>query len=568
MAKEEDMLVIFRPGPYICGEWEFGGLPSWLLHQQPMFFRSSFAPYEERAEIFLEKILDQVRDFQFYTEEGARGGPIIMTQIENEFGNFGYSDYPRDKEHLRFIKKVLIDGGIESLLFTSDTPTLTGDWGNVDYELMTANFKWKSEKELLRIKELRPNAPILVSEFWPGWFDHWFDEMHNVLSEADFREILGNIFNAEGSVNFYMFHGGTNFGFMNGGNILGFSGLEVPPVYVPDVTSYDYDAPLSESGQYTDKYYATRDMIAAYDPLYSLIDTIEPPVVEPHFAYEQIEMLETLSFTDILSGIDSSKISTYQKPRSMEELEINDGNGQDYGYIVYRKSLELTGGSVLKIRGHVRDLVQVMINGEMVSEPILSAINLLTTFGSWAIRDSEFVIPQGVSGVVSLELLAENLGRANFGVPHTFNQKKGIWEGDILIDNEVVDDWEHVPLEMTGDLIKSFKSWKPIDRSRLAGLPLGPKLLRGVLTVQEPRDTFFDYSCQDCQDWKHGALWVNGFNVGRYFQAGPQKTLYIPGPLLKPGDNDITVFENYMGSTTLKFTDTPNLGTPLQSDQF
>lgn len=487
-----------------------------------------------------------------------------MTQIENEFGNYGYSDYPRDKNHLKFIKKVLRDGGIESLLFTSDTPELTADWGNIDYELMTANFKCNSEAELKRLKELRPNAPILVSEFWPGWFDHWFQgDIHNVLSEPEFREILGNIFTANGSVNFYMFHGGTNLGFMNGANILGFSGLEVPPVYVPDVTSYDYDAPLSESGQYTPKYYATREMIAAYDPLYDVIDRVEPPEEPAHFNYGQIEMLEMMSFADIVSGISSDKILVYEKPVSMEELEINEGNGQDYGYLVYRKTVEVSPGSVLKVRGHIRDLGQVMIDGVMVSEP-LTTIHLLNTFGSWAIRDSEFTIPEGISGSVVLELMVENLGRANFGVPHTFDQRKGIWQGDILIDDQVINDWEHIPLEMTGELIKSFKGWRSIDRS-LESLPLGPKLLRGLLNVEQPLDTFFDYSCSECLDWLHGAVWVNGFNIGRYFQTGPQRTLYIPGPLLKPGENEIVVFENYAGSTQLRFTDTPNLGEPLQS---
>ena len=179
-------------------------------------------------------------------------------------------------------------------MFTSDTPTLTADWGNIDYELMTANFKFGSEAELKRIKELRPNSPILVSEFWPGWFDHWFEENHNTLSEADFREILGNIFAANGSVNFYMFHGGTNFGYMNGANILGFNGVETAPGYVPDVTSYDYDAPLTEAGQvtkdqlntsiafpqYTPKYLAAKEMIAEYDPLYSLLAHPEMPEIQ------------------------------------------------------------------------------------------------------------------------------------------------------------------------------------------------------------------------------------------------------------------------------------------------
>merc|ERR1712179_320183 len=165
MVREEDMFAIFRPGPYICGEWEFGGLPSWLLHDHPMFLRSSFAPYEERAEIILHEIISRVRHLQFFTENGSKGGPIIMTQIENEYGNSGYGDHPRDKDHLRFLKSVIQQEGVESLLFTSDNPILSEDWGNIDYELMTANFRWDSEENLKKIKELRPNSPILVSEF-------------------------------------------------------------------------------------------------------------------------------------------------------------------------------------------------------------------------------------------------------------------------------------------------------------------------------------------------------------------------------------------------------------------
>ena len=137
---------------------------------------------QDRARLYLEELLGRVAGQQW-----EEGGPIIMTQIENEFGNYGYGDHPRDKQHLRFLKSVLRDNGVTSLLFTSDTPTLTADWGNIDHELMTANFKWNSEAELARIKEIRPDSPILVSEFWPGWFDHWFEPNHNILSEQDFR---------------------------------------------------------------------------------------------------------------------------------------------------------------------------------------------------------------------------------------------------------------------------------------------------------------------------------------------------------------------------------------------
>jgi len=387
------MFAIFRPGPYICGEWEFGGLPSWLLHDHPMFFRSSFQPYEERAEIILTQVINQVRHLQFWTEDGERGGPIIMTQIENEFGNYGYGDHPRDKEHLRFLKSVLREQGIESLLFTSDTPTLTGDWGNIDQELMTANFKWGSPEELQRIKEIRPDSPILVSEFWPGWFDHWFEENHQILALEDFKEILGNIFAYNGSVNFYMFHGGTNFAFMNGANILGYNGVEVVPGYAPDVTSYDYDAPISENGQYTAKYNATREMIASYDPLYSALLHPPMPSIQGATAYPQVNFGRWIPYWDLVEQVPDTAREVLVKPTAMEQLNINGGNGQSYGFIIYRKEVELKfGGSVLTVRGHSRDLMQVMVNGVQVNSPLLTPMDLGTKFGSWGLRDSQFVI--------------------------------------------------------------------------------------------------------------------------------------------------------------------------------
>jgi len=572
MIMEEDMFAIFRPGPYICGEWEFGGIPSWMLHEHPMFFRTSFAPYQERAEIILHEVISRVKHLQFFTDNGSKGGPIIMTQIENEYGNYGYGDHPRDKEHLKFLKQVLRQEGIESLLFTSDTPSLTADWGNIDNELMTANFKWHSQEELLKIKELRPNAPIIVTEFWPGWFDHWFELNHNILSEKDFREILGNIFNANASVNFFMFHGGTNFAFMNGANILGYSGAEVSPSYVPDVTSYDYDAPITESGHYTAKYNATLEMIATYDPLYELLSHPPRPEITPATAYPPVTFTEFIPYWDMLDKIPDDVREVLVKPTPMEKLEINNGNGQSYGYIVYRKTLPLVPGNVLKIRGHPRDLVQVLVNGVEVNPPILTLIDLGKNFGSWAIRDAEYELLSHLDGCevgCTLDLMVENLGRANFGSPHNFDQKKGLWEGDVLLDNEPIDDWEHIAVEMKPEWLASLDNWKPysIDDN----LHFGPRLLRGYLTIEGPTpedgplpDTFFDYDCEDCQDWKHGAVFVNGFNVGRYHQAGPQKSLYIPGPLLKEGNNEIIVFENYLGSSVMMFTAVPNYGVPVK----
>ena len=283
----------------------------------------------------------------------------------------------------------------------------------------------------------------------------------------------------------------------------------------------------------------------------------------------------------------------------MEQLNINNGNGQSYGYIVYRKTLVLRPGMKLTIRGHPRDLVQLMINGIQVNPGIYNLADLGKNFGSWGLRDAEFELLTHLEDCESgctMDLMVENLGRANFGAPHNFQQLKGLWEGDVLLDGVPLDDWEHIAVEMKSDWLSTLTSWEPYNPSE--NIRPGPRLLRGNLNIEEALpesgsypDTFFDYDCAACQvslssqcstgkflsnyrtqlsfqDWKHGAVFVNGFNIGRYHIVGPQKSLYIPGPLLKQGSNEIIVFENYLGSDTMKFTDTPNYGTPSEDPSF
>merc|ERR1719452_81283 len=301
-------------------------------------------------------------------------------------------------------------------------------------------------------------------------------------------------------------------------------------------------------------------MMASYDPLYQQIDRPQPPIPAKLVTYPDIEMSVFSDLEGILEGMPADQVHEFQKPQSMEVL------GQSYGYIVYSKKVALKPGSKLTIRGHIRDLAQVFVDNVMISEPIVSSIQLLTTFGSWAIRDSEIIIPEGIecADTCQLDILVKNLGRANFGVPHTFNQKKGIWEGDILIDGQVIDDWEHRSIEpnaeMDGDLLRRSSLSK---HYAFGDIPLNWKVFNGTLTIPEDSeigDTFVDFGCDDCKQWKHGAVFVNYFNVGRYHQAGPQRTLYIPGPLLKHGDNSIMVIESYTGSNVLRFTDTPDYG--------
>jgi len=572
LVKEEDLLAILRPGPYICAEWEFGGFPSWLLHEEdPPFLRSSHAGYQESARGLLREVASRVKDLQWFTKTGKRGGPLILTQLENEFGQNGFSDHPRDLEHLRFIKQQLREGGIETLLFTCDTPSLTLDWGNVDNELMAINFQWEAEQEIEALRAMRPNSPVLVSEFWSGWFDKWFEEKHNVLSDESFAEILAEIFARNASVNFYMLHGGTNFGFMAGAihALDRATGQEVFPGSWPVVTSYDYNAPISESGAYTDKYWTAQNMIARYDPLHHLLAHPQPPLIQTPKALPAIALTEFLDFSSIVDQVEEDMIEVRRKPTHMEGLNVRGGNGQDYGFIVYRKEVLIKRGSRLTLRGHPRDLVTILLDGKQVSLPILNASHL-NDFGSWAVRDGEFEFVEDLDCFPSctLDIFVENMGRVNYGKPYIFpSQRKGLWEGDILLDDIIQENWEHIAMTMEGGWVGELEGWHQIGSSNTT-LPSGPKMLRGFFSLSEEddcQDSFFDLGCEACRDWTHGFVMINGFNIGRFHTAGPQKTLFLPGPILKVGLNEIVVFDTYVGAQVAHFTDTPSLGNPVES---
>lgn len=371
---------------------------------------------------------------------------------------------------------------------------------------------------------------------------------------------------------FFMFFGGTNFAFMNGGNIVGYSGVETKPGYIPDVTSYDYDAPITEYGHYTAKYDTTQELIAAYDPLYSLIQRPTRPEIPSLTTYPDVTFSQYLPYWDLVKAVPGSAREVRVKPTPMEQLNINNGNGQSYGYIIYRKEVQISFGDVLTIRGHPRDLVQVLVNGVQVNPIIATPGDLGTKFGSWALRDSELIMNhlEDCETLCTLDLMVENMGRANFGSPHNYQQLKGIWEGDILLDGQVLDNWEHIALEMKPEWLEGLEGWKGYNLED--NLYPGPRMLRGNLDLgyrETAVDTFFDYDCSEgCQQWIHGAVFINGFNIGRYNQAGPQKSLYIPGPIIKPNhDNEVLVFENYIGSDTMKFTDQPNYGKPISNKQ-
>ncbi|XP_071520432.1 beta-galactosidase-1-like protein 2 [Panulirus ornatus] len=536
MAQEEDLFVILRPGPYICSEWDFGGMPSYLLRDYTMQVRTFYEGFRKATARFFDHLLPRLVDLQY-----TKGGSIIAVQIENEYGHFGYGDDPRDTRYLEFLRDNLIMNGFwESLFFTSDTPTQTQDLGAIPGVLMTANFKTEVEKNLALLKELQPDRPLMVMEFWTGWFDHWLSGIHAAWSPSSFASTLEHILQHNSSVNMYMFIGGTNFGFMAGANT-----LDIWPHYAPDVSSYDYDAPLTESGDYTDKYTFAKEIIARYNPLEGIVDHPDPPVEHVKLVYPSCPVTQALPLSTLLAQHES--IESFEGPLSMELLPINNQSGQAYGYILYTTRAFLAAtNSTLKIRGHVRDMAQVMVDGQVITKPYSNPLDV-SDFGFWNGRDKELTLP-GADAVAEVSILVENLGRVNYGKPHKFHQKKGLWEGPVLIDGMQIDQWLMYPLEFKADQVNNLTGWEPFNGSLDA-----PAMYRSNMHIfGTPRDTWLDM-----RGWGKGVVFVNGFNLGRYWHAGPTKTLYLPAPLLLDGNNEIVMFEQYTAGAEIVFRDLP-----------
>uniref|UniRef100_A0A2P2I5I9 Beta-galactosidase n=1 Tax=Hirondellea gigas TaxID=1518452 RepID=A0A2P2I5I9_9CRUS len=538
MAQKEDLLVIIRPGPYICSEWEFGGMPSWLMRDNTMHVRTYYEKFRVAAKSYLTNVLGQLSGLQF-----VEGGPIIAMQIENEYGAFGYDDDPRDKLYLSFLKSVMKANGFNNtLFFTSDNTIMHYDWGSVDGALQTANFNREPSKHLARLKEMQPNRPLMVAEFWSGWYDYWLAKSHTGWEVEEFGTSYEETLSMNASANLYMFIGGTNFGFLAGANHGGAD-------YLPLVTSYDYDAPLTESGAYTPKYDKVKEILYRQNPLQGIVDNPPPPPDRLHEAYGKVAIIQVLTLAELVGQAPISYKSE-TGPLNMEALPMNKMSGQSYGYIFYStKAVVAPTWSTLMIKGHVRDMAQVMVNGGMVTKPYGDGADL-NSFGFWNGRDKTVTIT-GTGSETDINILVENLGRVNSGYPHKFMQKKGLWEGSVLIDREVVNNWKMIPLEFKQSFIKGLTGWAEFEGS----LSL-PAMYRATLIIKgSPHDTFLDMS-----SWGKGVVFVNGFNIGRYWSKGPTLTLYVPAPLLTVGENKVLVFEQYTAANVIISTDKPKLG--------
>nr|CAI5853450.1 unnamed protein product [Callosobruchus analis] len=525
IAKEEDLFAIIRPGPFICAEFESGGFPSWLLREEDIDFRNSNPTYMKYVTRWFNVLLPVLAMFQF-----TNGGPIVAFQVENEYALSG----KHDLGYLRKLRQLMLDHGIKELLVTSDNPP-RGTYGTIpDLFYMTGNFNKDVKNQLDILKSLQPDKPVMVMEYWSGWFDTW-GSRHSIFPLETFKENYETILSYPASANIYMFHGGTNFGFLNGAMKRAIYFLDFKPV----TTSYDYLSPLDEAGNYSDKYWAVKELLQKYNKVKTR--SIEPPVFQDTESYPTIRIEQQLFLSDMLPFLPNVTSKTILP---MEKLDVNHHNGQSYGYIVYRKTnVDIPANGTLLIEGRVFDTAMVLVNGALVS-PWLEAVRDLKRFGSFLIKDSSIVISTIDIKQATIEIVVENWGRVNVG---TYKQYKGLWQGGVKLNEAYLHDWTIYPLEFQKRWTESLNSWKNVNDSTT-----GPCLFKGNLHIGGKLKDTFVYM----ENWKKGIVIVNGFVLGRYARMGPTQTLYLPATLLQQGDNSIYVFEHFKPALKVEFTKT------------
>jgi len=517
LAGDLGLHVIVRPSPYICAEWEFGGLPAWLLEDANLRLRSYEESYLAKVDAYFDELLPRFKPLLC-----TNGGPIIAMQIENEYGSYG-----NDKKYLGYIRDGMKKRGMDVLLFTSDGPEdhmLQG--GMVEGVLETVNFGSRAAEAFRKLREYQPEGPLMCMEFWNGWFDHWMEE-HQSRPAADVAEALEEMLAEGASVNFYMFHGGTNFGFYNGANHI--------QRYEPTVNSYDYDTLLNESGEPTEKYWAVRKVLERYAEL----PEAELPAPIPKRAYGEVRLEEK---ADLFGQLD--RLATPVQRTSPEPMEKV---GQAYGFILYSTTVTGPRSGMNLVLQEVRDRALVFADGKYIG-----------TTERWNPVELPLEVP---AEGLRLDILVENMGRVNYGP--LMRDPKGITEG-IRLGNQFLYDWTIRPLPLDSLEALEFEgndgqqavggSAEEPDASGTAGSL--PTFYRGTFNVEEKADTFLRLD-----GWTKGIAFLNGFNLGRYWEVGPTRTLYVPAPLLREGENELIVFELHgTEASVVRLTDQADLG--------
>ena len=509
-AQEVGLYVIIRPGPYVCAEWEFGGYPWWLQKNKDLEIRRDNKAFLEECRKYINQLAKQIVPMQI-----NNGGPVIMVQAENEFGSYvaQRKDIPLE-EHRRYshkIKEMLLNSGVSVPLFTSDGSSLFKG-GSIEGAIPTVNGEGDIDILKKSINEYNGGqGPYMVAEYYPGWLDHWAEPFVKVSTEEVVKQTELYIKNGI-SFNYYMIHGGTNFGFTSGAN------YDKDHDIQPDLTSYDYDAPISEAGWATPKYNALREVFQ------KIYQNKLPDVPKPM----KVITIPTIKFSKINSLFDLTdrqKPVMSDKPLTFEDLNI--GNG----YVLYRRKFDNDTKGKLEIKG-LRDYANIYINGRWKGE--LNRVNKK--------YDLDIEIKSGDR----LEILVENMGRINYGAEIVHNLK-GIISPVKINGTEVSGNWEMIPMPFDTFPKHTFKQKEIAVHS--------PVIQEAEFTLDETGDTFLDM-----RNFGKGIVFINGKNAGRYWsKVGPQLTLYIPGVWLKKGRNLIQIFEQIESHNTVSSIDHPIL---------
>jgi len=485
IVQEEGLFLMLRPGPYVCAEWDFGGLPSYLLSIPDIKVRCMDPRYTDAVERYIKTLALQVKDLQV-----TKGGPIVMVQVENEYGSYG-----NDRTYMKWVQEVWKKNGIEVPFYTADgaTPFML-EAGSLPDAAIGLD-PGTNESNFAEATKANPIVPSFCSELYPGWLTHWGEKWQRPDTTALIKDVKWLMDNKK-SFNFYVIHGGTNFGYWAGANAFG------PTQYQPDVSSYDYDAPINEMGQATPKYDALRKVMAKYLPAKQKLPAIPAPI--PVIEIPEINLSASASVWDNLPASIQSP-----QPKPMEMF------GQKGGFILYRT--KLIGHKKGKLRiTELHDYATVFVDGKYVGKlDRAKAENIIE-------------LPASTTSNPQLDILVEGMGRINFA--EYMIDRKGITDR-VSLNGMTLMDWQIITLPFDENYLQNLK-FTSGEASRPG------TFFKGEFELTATGDTYLDVT-----QWEKGVVWVNGHNLGRYWNIGPQKQLYCPAPFLKKGKNEIVIFD-------------------------
>jgi beta-galactosidase len=487
IAQQEGLWVILRPGPYSCAEWEMGGLPWWLLKDDDVKLRSRDPRSLEPAKKFFKEVGRVLGPLQI-----TRGGPIIMAQIENEYGFYG-----NDAQYIEELRQALVNGGFNVPMFQCNPPAQMRN-GMLTNLFQAGNFGSDVVRNLASVRRIQKTGPLMCAEFYPGWFDTW-GAPHHYGNEQKYLSDLEAMLKAGASFSIYMAHGGTTFGL--------WSGADRP--FKPDTSSYDYDAPISEAGWPTEKFFKTRELFQKY-----LLpgETIpEPPAKKQIISFPTVEVRECAPiFKNLLKPIAD------EKPHSIEYYN------QGYGLILYRTKIPDSSSERTLQANEIHDFGYVYLNKDRVD--IMDRRN----------RNFKAHIPV-YSGEGTLDVLVEPMGRVNFGAE--VHDRKGLF-GPVKLDEKELTDWEIFNLRLDENMLRHLKYKDGISDVPISSALPNPAFWRVNVKLDKVGDTFLDLRA-----WNKGIVWVNGHCLGRYWNIGPTQTAYVPGCWLKRGKNEFVILD-------------------------